>query len=92
MWFNREIKQQIRDLKNEVESLRLELEYRTEFRIGDRDAWIMGQQDRRPIVSVKEVVQLILDKEGVELKRQPETPARTTLDMKPPPIINIKVK
>ena len=92
MWITKKTKQEIEDLKTEIARLRAEMEWRTEVRIGKLDQWADWRNDKRPKATLMEIVQLLLDAQGLQIERKSEVPAETVLSKKPVPIVNVKVK
>ena len=76
-WFKFKPRQEIKDLKAEVEMLRGMIEHRTEIPIGKYTPYALSDK-----ADVSLVLALILDHLNLEVKR---SPARMTIEPRPSP-------
>lgn len=85
-WFESKAREEVKELKAEVEKLHgeiIDLRGRTEVRVGEWPRYFLGLGDPRPVVQLKDVVLALTDRMKLEIKRTPEVSARIVVERKP---------
>lgn len=78
-WFESKTRNEIKELRYELASLRAELCRKTEIRIGELPIYSGEFRDQRPTVELKEVVMILAKHLNLEIKRTPEVSAKAVL-------------
>ena len=83
--FQSKTKREIEELKAQVEALKRELKRRTEVRIGELPPYYLfcwNDEDPRPSIKIIDLLPMLMDNNGLELKETPEVRSKIVLEKK----------
>ncbi len=83
--FQSKTKREIEELKAQVEALKRELKRRTEVRIGELTPYYLfcwNDVDPRPSIKIIDLLPMLMDNNGLELKETPEVRSKIVLEKK----------
>ena len=83
--FQSKTKREIEELKAQVEALKRELKLRTEVRIGKIPSYYLfgwNGEDPRPSIKIIDLLPMLMDNNGLELKETPEVRSKIVLEKK----------